>query len=180
MSRCTIRGYVEADSTELLEAVKESYTDLAPWMPWAHSAYSEDDSRSWVHATIQGRAANTLFDFAVLDANGRYVGGCGVNQIQKAYACANLGYWIRSSAAGQGLAVAAASLVCDWAFHSTDLERLEILVAVGNDRSKRVAEKLGAVFEGRLRHRIPLRGRSFDALVFSVIRTDWEQANGMI
>jgi hypothetical protein len=38
-----------------------------------------------------------------------------------------------------------------------------------------VAEKMGAVREGRLRHRLGLRGVTHDAWLYAVIRADYEQ-----
>ena len=50
------------------------------------------------------------------------------------------------------------------------LIRLEIVVAVGNLASHRVAEKVGAVSEGTLRRRILLHGAARDATMFSLTR----------
>jgi RimJ/RimL family protein N-acetyltransferase len=49
--------------------------------------------------------------------------------------------------------------------------RLEIVVAVGNTRSARAAEKAGAEFEGVLRARIQLHGFTHDARMYSLIRS---------
>jgi len=57
-----------------------------------------------------------------------------------------------------------------WAFASTELVRLEILVAISNLPSQRVAEKAGAVREGVLRRRLLLHGVSHDAVMFSLTR----------
>ena len=45
----------------------------------------------------------------------------------------------------------------DWSFAETALERLEIIAAVGNMRSRRVAERVGAVREGVLARRVWVR-----------------------
>lgn len=113
-----------------------------------------------------------MFDFAVIDAAGRYVGGCGLNQIQRANAVANLGYWTRSSASGCGMAPAAVRMLIAWAFQNTNLNRLEILVAVANTRSLRVAEKVGAHRDAVLRQRLIVDGRPSDAVPYSVLRAD--------
>jgi ribosomal-protein-serine acetyltransferase len=76
-----------------------------------------------------------------MDSDGRVLGTCGINQINKIHQFANLGYWTRSSEAGKGVAVAAVRELERWVFSETDLERLEIVVACGNRRSERVAEK---------------------------------------
>ena len=74
-----------------------------------------------------------------------YLGGCGLNQIDHANGRANLGYWVRSSAVGRGVATAAVQLVRQWGFEQTSLLRLEVVIAVGNLASHRVAEKAGAI-----------------------------------
>jgi RimJ/RimL family protein N-acetyltransferase len=168
----TIRHYEAADAPELLAAVHESLGDLRPWMPWATAAYSIADAEAWVRTTVEGQRVGAMYDFAVVDAAGRYVGGCGLNQIQRVNAVANLGYWIRSSAAGCGMAPVAVRLLIAWAFQNTNLNRLEILVGVGNTRSLRVAEKVGAHRDAVLRERLILDGRPSDAVLYSVVRSD--------
>lgn len=169
---CTVRPYAEADWLDQFDAVKESEARLVEWMPWCHPDYSPQEAQDWIRLTIEGHLTRTMFDFGVFDASGNYAGACGINQIRSSDRCANLGYWIRTSACGQGLGSAAALQVCRWAFANTNLERLEILVAVGNVPSRRVAEKLGAHYEGRLRSRIRLNSGATDAYLYSILRGD--------
>jgi RimJ/RimL family protein N-acetyltransferase len=79
---------------------------------------------------------------------------------------------VRSSQTSQGIATSAAREVAAWAFAQTNLVRLEIVVAVGNVGSQRVAEKVGARREGVLRKRLFLNGRSEDALMFALFRPE--------
>lgn len=169
---CTVRPYVESDWSELLAAVTESSQRLIPWMPWCHPGYSEQEARAWIRTTIDGHATQTMFDFAVFDAQGRFSGACGINQIRGTDRCANLGYWIRSSACNRGLASVATQLVVRWAFTNTNLHRLEILAAVTNTASQRVALKVNAHFEGKLRGRMMLAGVPTDAYLYSIVRGD--------
>ena len=98
------------------------------------------------------------------------LGGCGINQINPMQRLANLGYWVRTSATGRGVAPAAVREVAAYAFRETDLIRLEIVVAVGNTRSQRVAEKVGATREGVLRSRVLLPSGPSDAVMYSLVR----------
>jgi RimJ/RimL family protein N-acetyltransferase len=52
------------------------------------------------------------------------------------------------------------------------LERVEILTAVENEASRRVAERAGATLEGTVRHRFLLHGVYHDAHLYSLVRTD--------
>ena len=85
---------------------------------------------------------------------------------------ANLGYWVRSSLAGRGIAAAAVRKLAPWAFEHTAVNRLEIVAAVANVRSQRVAEKVGAHRDAVLRKRALLRGAPTDAVLFSILRPD--------
>jgi RimJ/RimL family protein N-acetyltransferase len=85
---------------------------------------------------------------------------------------ANLGYWVRTSAAGRGVATNATRAAARFGFEQLGLRRIEIVAAVDNIPSQRVAEKAGAVREGILRQRLLIRGKSMDAVLFSLVRED--------
>ena len=57
-------------------------------------------------------------------------------------------------------------------FEELGLHRIEIVAAVENIASQRVAEKAGAVREGVLRKRLLIRGESQDAVLFSLLPED--------
>jgi ribosomal-protein-serine acetyltransferase len=175
-----IRPYELNDASLVFEAALESLTELQPWMPWCHPGYSIEESRSWLETQVAAFENRTTFEFAIVCADGHYLGGCGLNQIDTANRRANLGYWVRSSSAGHGVATVAVRQLRDWGFRNTDLVRLEIVVAVGNAASHRVAEKTGAVPEGTLRSRLLLHGISHDATMYSLTRRDSSAAGAII
>lgn len=65
-----------------------------------------------------------------------------------------------------------ADLMARFAFEQIGLHRVEILAAIPNVASQRVAEKTGAVREGVLRNRLLIGGVSQDAVLFSLIPRD--------
>jgi ribosomal-protein-serine acetyltransferase len=165
-----VRPYQLSDALPVWEAIRESMSELQPWMPWCHPGYAIDDARSWLEIQVRAFSQRTAFEFAIVSAEGRYLGGCGLNQIDKANNRANLGYWVRTSAARQGVATQAVQSVRDWGFRNTDLIRLEIVIAAGNVASHRVAEKSGAFREATLKRRLVLHGDAHDATMFSFTR----------
>jgi RimJ/RimL family protein N-acetyltransferase len=105
---------------------------------------------------------------AMIDArDGSLVGGCGLNQIEWQNRRANLGYWVRRSALGKGYACQATQLLVDLGLGDLGLNRVEIVVAVENRASQKVAEKAGAHREGVARKRLLLHGVAHDAVVYS-------------
>lgn len=168
----TIRPYALGDAADLFAAARESIPEVHPWLPWCHPGYALEEARVWLEHQVTAFARGEEHEFAILGPSGRYAGGCGLNSLVPDQRRANLGYWVRSSEAGKGVAVAAVRLLAAWAFQHTSLERLEIVAAVGNARSQRVAEKAGAAREGVLRRRILLHGAFHDAVLYSLVRGD--------
>ena len=97
-----IRPYAVEDAPAVFEAARESIAEIQPWMPWCHDDYSVDESRQWLAAQVQAFHDGTAFEFAMVGKDGRYLGGCGLNQLDAINKRANLGYWVRSSAARRG------------------------------------------------------------------------------
>lgn len=158
------------DAQSLWKAVRESLAELQPWMPWCHPAYAIEESRAWLETQVAAFDEGTAYEFAIVSGSGQYLGGCGLNQLDKANRRANLGYWVRTSASNLGVAGRAVCLIRDWAFQNTNLIRLEIVIAMGNAASYRVAERCGAIREGILSQRLLLHGAAHDATMFSFTR----------
>ena len=167
---CTIRPYKASDAEALWEAARESVPEVFTWLPWCHPSYSLAEAAEWASSRARLAAEGREFSFAIVEADGRFLGGCGVNQINWLHKFGNLGYWVRTSATGRGVASEAVRQMATFAFANTDLMRLEIVCAVENRRSQRVAERAGATREGVLRNRLRLHDRSVDAVMYSLIR----------
>jgi ribosomal-protein-serine acetyltransferase len=157
-----------ADAPGLIEAVRSSYPELAPWMPWARADYGDEDVASY----LDGSGRNGDQPLLIVEDDGTIAGGTGFNGVNTLNRYANLGYWVRSDRAGRGLARRAARRAAEWAFADLDLHRLEIGMSVENDASRRVAEAIGARFEGRLRECLLLDGVFHDAWFYSLLAAD--------
>lgn len=168
-----LRRYETADAAALCAAVLASRRELARWLPWCHAQYSLQDSEAWVEEQVAAFAAGEQYAFVIEGEDGAFLGGCGLNQLDRANRRANLGYWVRTDATGRGVAQAAARAVLNFAFTERDFERVEILAAFDNIASRQVAEGVGAIREGTLRNRFLLNGCFHDAVQYSILRSDW-------
>lgn len=170
----TLRPFRSEDARELYMAVRESLPDLKPWLGWAHEGYSWQEAQDFISVTRARWEENTLFAFAVTDANtGNVVGGCSLSHLHPVYHLCNVGYWVRSSRCGEGIAGRAARLVARFGFEHAGLIRAEIVIAVGNEKSVRVAEKIGAHYEGRLLNRMVIGRVICDAHMYSLLPSDF-------
>ena len=165
-----LRAPRRSDVDELHAAVRESLPELLPWMVWAHPGYSGIDAAEWVRRAARAFADGVEFQFVARDAVSReLLGTLGLNAIDRLNRWANLGYWIRTTRAGEGLVTRGARLVAGFGFGELALGRVEILAAVDNHRSQAVAERLGALREGVLRRRLRVGDDVQDAAVFSLV-----------
>lgn len=169
-----LRPFHLDDAAQLYEAVHESLPELKPWMSWAHDGYALHDSREFIQITRARWDERTLFAFAMIDAiDGSVLGGCSLSHMHPVYHLCNLGYWVRTSRRGQGIAGRATMLASRYAFEQVGLIRVEIVVAVENKASMRVAEKVGAHYEGVLRNRMVVGRDIYDAHMYSLTPHDF-------
>lgn len=116
----------------------------------------------------------TGFGFAIFDAQtDQYLGDVALNHPDLNHKYFNLGYWVRVSKQNRGIASDATRALAQSAFENLAINRIEILAAVENIASQKVAEKAGAMREGILRKRFVIGGRVHDAMMFSFIRADF-------
>jgi RimJ/RimL family protein N-acetyltransferase len=165
-----IRRYCADDIPLLFEAARESTNEMFAWVSWCHPNYTAEESQSFIASVETAWNQKTGFGFAVFDVRSRlFLGGVGLNQVNRKNNFANLGYWVRSSQSGRGVATAATLLAAEFGFEDLRLNRIEILTAIGNVASQRVAEKSGAKKEGILRNRLLLHNFPQDAVMYSLI-----------
>jgi RimJ/RimL family protein N-acetyltransferase len=171
--RILIRHFRGDEAGLLFEAVRESVVELSRWMAWCHPGYAREDSETFVRSRDAEWDKGEHYSFAIFDSGtGLFLGGAGLNFINRPHNLANLGYWVRTSQTGRGVAPTAARLVARFGLIELGFNRIEILTAVGNLASQRVAEKTGARSEGLLRKRLVVHDQTFDALMFSIVRED--------
>jgi RimJ/RimL family protein N-acetyltransferase len=169
-----LRRFHPRDVDALYAATSESLDDLIPWMTWAHPAYNRVDVKNYVRIVGESWDAGRYYALAITDArDGTMLGAASLSHIHPVYNFCNLGYWIRSSRRGNGLASRAARLVAKFGFEQLGLIRVEVVIAVDNEASLKVAEKSGAHREGILRDRVTVREQIHDAVMFSFIRSDF-------
>lgn len=156
------------DAPALTAAVRESLAELQPWLEWATQAYDEASALRWLEFVQLARERAAAFHFAITDAaSGEYIGNCGLDGLNPKQRSCNLGYWVRTTRTGQGIASRAARLAARFAFESLGLLRVEIVIANANQASQRAAQKAGARYEGLRSAGLVVRTQVYDAAIYS-------------
>ena len=167
-----LRPFYLTDSEQLYCAVKESIKELKPWMSWATDEYSERTAREYITIARARWEEHTFYGFAITRGDD-FLGACTLSSIHPIYHFCNLGYWVRTSCRGQGIAGRAAKLTARFAFEHLGLIRVEIVIVVENHASLRVAQKIGAHDEGILLNRMVVGTSIYDAHMYSLLPSDF-------
>jgi ribosomal-protein-serine acetyltransferase len=173
MSEFSIRPYQLEDVAEIYAASDESRDYVGKWMGWMTPDYSRKDAQTWVEHAVAAWESGSEYEHVIVDANDQgIVGSCGLNCLNRKDLVCNLGYWVRASRLGEGAAKQAALLLRDFGFRTLGFNRLEIVVAVGNSHSQRVAESVGAQYEGIQRLRLKVGDVAHDAHMYAFINEE--------
>jgi RimJ/RimL family protein N-acetyltransferase len=171
--RLVIRCWEPGDARRLKDAIDSSLDQLRPWMPWARSEPQELSEKVALLRRFRGQFdLGTDFVMGMFDADEKIVvGGTGLHKRRSADAL-EIGYWIRASHVGRGLATESTASLTRVAFELCDVDRVEIRVDPANEASIAIPRKLGFAEEGMLRRRLPPdeEGVPRDVIVFSLFR----------
>ncbi len=170
--RLLIRTPLPGDGAEVHAAITESLDELRPWMPWAHLEQTVDEVEANVRQARADFLARRDLRLHVYQLDGgALVGSSGLHRIDWTVPRFEIGYWLRTTAAGRGFATEAARRIADFAFADLHAERVEIWCDARNERSAAVATRAGFTFEARLsRNRRDTAGALTDSLCFVRLR----------
>lgn len=171
-----LRPWQPQDATALFDAARESVASVGRWLPWCHAGYDLVDAKAWISHCQDGWSRGDHFAFPVFDnGTSNLLGGVGLNQFNRMHRSANLGYWVRQSRHGEGIAARAAAIIARFGFEQLGLIRIEIVAQPDNGASRRTAEKAGAHFESVARQRLCVQGQPMDGAVYALIPADLTQ-----
>lgn len=167
-TRLIIRPYLAADICEQTEAVLESVSTVGRWLSWCTPDYTVKDAAEWFVICEDALKEGAAYTFGLFDKlTNQLLGSITINQLKPDYKIGNIGYWVRESKQGLGYALEAVLAIKQFAFRDLQLLRLEIVAAIDNKPSNRVAIKSGARFEGVEKKRILLKTGYVDANIYA-------------
>ena len=174
--RLLIRCWDPRDAPLLKEAIDSSLDHLRPWAHWAHGEPTPLEDKVQLLRGFRGRFdLGQDFTYGIFAPDeSEVLGGTGLH-VRVGDDALEIGYWIRASRTGEGLALEVASALTRVAFTACGVDRLEIHVEPANEVSSRIPRRLGFVEEGRLRRRLPApEGEApRDAIIFTMLAEEF-------
>ncbi|MER6012962.1 GNAT family N-acetyltransferase [Streptomyces bluensis] len=133
-------------------AVYEAFQDPVMHQWHIRAADSEDEVRGWIDEWQREWGREQQAQWAVVDAaTDRLMGRVALRSILLDEGTAEVAYWTVASARGQGVATRGTHALGRWALGDVGFHRLELMHALRNVASCRVAARTGFALEGTKR-----------------------------
>ncbi|MDP9026411.1 MAG: GNAT family N-acetyltransferase [Actinomycetota bacterium] len=139
---------------------------LREWEPWAQSEPSSESSTEFTRMQLEQFARGAVVPTVIF--HGEEAVGSASLRMDRYLGIGEIGYWIDRDAEGKGIAFRACSALVGHAL-GEGIRRLEIRTASSNDRSCRLAERLGFEREGILRHALPIGSTRLDVTIYGLV-----------
>jgi ribosomal-protein-serine acetyltransferase len=156
----------------LYALVDRNREHLRAWMPWLDDGYSVDSARAFLKSDLARIAEDGGFPAGIW-SGGQLAGVIGFHAIDRLHRRTSIGYWLSADYQGRGLMTAACEALVGYAFGELGLNRIEILCATENRRSRAIPERLGFQHEGTLRQAEWLHDHFVDLEVYAMLAADW-------
>jgi RimJ/RimL family protein N-acetyltransferase len=159
------------DGLMLNRAIEESFSELHQWMDWAATMPTIIESEHFVRdSAARYLRRDDLPLFMRKRDTGEFVGASGMHRIDWNVPRFEIGYWCRTSLVGQGYVTEAVVAITRFAFEKLNAARVEIRTDVQNERSWRIAERLGFTLEGiRRRDARTVQGALRDTRLYAMV-----------
>lgn len=162
-----LRPWRDQDRAALVSACRDP--DIARWTRVPEN-YTEADARTYLGQRHDMAFAGLAAPFAIVAApDGELLGSISMMRFAWEHGRGEVGYWLARAGRGQGHAARAVGLICGWAFATLELERIDLLAAVDNRASQRVAERSGFTREAVLRSYLSHRSGRHDVVAYGLL-----------
>ncbi len=173
-ARLRLRPFAMTDCNEVHRYASDP--EVTRYLSWGPNTVAE--TREFVAGAIERAAdpAGTDVELVIIDsARGEVVGGCGLLCRRPQYREYEMGYCLRKSVWGCGIATEATRALAAFGFSTLDAHRIFGLVDGENPGSGRVLETLGFQREGLLRRDSLKDGVWRDTLIYGMLQDEWSK-----
>lgn len=173
--RLILQRFSRRDGQTVDEAIRASLPDLNQWLPWARMDYNSGDTAAFLRESMLAWREERAWDYSirVRDDPDRHLGNVSFWTVSKLGKIVEIGYWVRSDETGKGFCTEAVDRILREAFDALGYHKAVLRIAVGNDASDRVAQKLGFTREGVLREELLIRGNWVDHSHWSLLDREY-------
>lgn len=159
--------YEQHFAEAMFEVILANQARLAQWELWATFELDLDGHRARIASRLEEFTTGAGIPLCI-EVGGELAGSINA-RVDDYSGSAEIGYWIAASHEGRGIVVRSAQCLIDHLIDDRELARIEIRTAFDNQRSRRLAERLGFTHEGTLRSSMPMGDHRVDDAVYGLL-----------
>nr|WP_307776338.1 GNAT family protein [uncultured Cetobacterium sp.] len=165
-----LRAYCEDDVEVALNLIEEDgikeLLHIGVMYP-----YSLDMEKNFVKTSMN--PTGECFNFAIeRNEEKDYIGGCGINKIDRKNSIAEIGIWLGKDFHGKGYGADALRLLCSFIFNELNVNKIKLNYFEFNDNARKCYDAVGFKPEGILRKEIYRYGRYSDVIAMGLFRNE--------
>jgi len=162
------------DADDIFSVIDRERKYLGRWLPFVEFTTEVSDTRSFVESVMVkgGGPADIVY---AIRFQGRFAGLIGYKFTDSANRKTEIGYWISERFQGKGIITRSVRAMINQAFNDWNFHRVQINVATGNQKSKRIPKKLNFTFEGIARDAELLSNGFTDIEMYSLLKSEWRE-----
>lgn len=168
----SLKLLTQSDAEAVFELINHNRAHLRKWLGWVDFSTEVDMSLALIEYNLQQFTKREALDTGII-YKGKLVGKIGFNKINKANKTAEIGYMLDERYTGYGIMTRAAEAMVHLAFREFGLQKVEIRVAPGNEKSRAIPKRLGFVEEGTIRSAEWLYDQYVDHVVYGMLKKEW-------
>lgn len=172
----TLKFLDSNDAESLFQLTDTSRDSLREWLAWVDNTTTVADSKEFIDSTLKNYDEKKGITTGIF-YKGSLAGVIGFNDFNWKNSIASIGYWLGTNYQGLGIMTRATSGLIDYAFHTLEMNRVEIRAAYENKPSRAIPERLGFVKEGQIHQAEWLYDHYVDHVVYGMLVSEWESRN---
>ncbi len=174
-NRLLLRELVESDADGLFGI----FSSPQAMEYWSFPPLSRPEQAvALIHEARELALSGTGLQWAIVRRDtGQLIGKCGFNEIRHRHRRGDVSYVLAEAHWGQGFASEALGALMRYGFKALNLHSLEAGITPGNDSSTRMLQRLGFRLEGHIRENYFAGDRFVDSLIYSLLRSEWQESS---
>jgi len=159
------------DAGALFSVVDANREHLRRFMWWVDHNTAPSGSEFFIRDAIQKATEGAQLHLCIYH-HGQIVGTVGFHYLDYINLRTEIGYWLAKEFEGRGIITNSSRVLVRFAFETLGFHRIELRSSVENDKSRRIAERLGFTLEGIARESCKLATGFHNMQVFSLLSTE--------
>jgi ribosomal-protein-serine acetyltransferase len=160
------------DAAAIYEIIDQQREYLREWLPFIDYTLHASDTRAYI-LSLYDRPYDRRDLVFTIWYQGKVAGLMGLKGTDRDNHKTEIGYWLSFDLQGKGIVTRSCHRLTQYLFENMAMNRIQIRVGTGNERSKKIPKRLGFKHEGIERCGEFLSSGYTDLEVYSMIKSEF-------